>query len=361
MGFFDKLLNVGDAVGQGLVAKEQAEVANEEREAEERRRVLEEALLTLRTDQERLDYTNAKNPRPEFDVTPNGVSVRNVRDPAQAAKYAEQYGRKPEPPEAVNWQTVQTPTGYMQVNPRTGETRPIMHGGAQVTPPPDVDAGGMGRMPTVTQQALTQVGPVLSALDRYEQAARQYMTHNPVGRVAGAFGLPSGMDREIGQLQSMQSAVLLSIKNLAELGVLNGPDQQIVTDMIGDPLSMQASIRNPEFTLARIAEARRFIEDKVNAISSMYGVEPPASGPAGAPPAATPAQTGVGPLRTGYQPMSGPTPNKPAWQRRADELKASGMSPDEIAATLRQEGLVSAGPQATATAGRPRPYSGLNR
>lgn len=89
----------------------------------------------------------------------------------------------------------------------------------------------------------------LASLDRLEELVTQY----------GGEPLPGG------GRPSMESAVrraALTMKNVAEMGALQGREEQMLYELIGDPTEAFASIKGRETYLQKIAEARRFVEDK---------------------------------------------------------------------------------------------------
>lgn len=147
----------------------------------------------------------------------------------------------------------------------------------------NVDTGGdLAKLPTAVQAQVVGAGPALVALDRFEEAATAYLARPRRDRMMGALGKPDAeRDAAIGQLESIQQTVMLQVRSLAELGVLAGPDLQILTDMIGDPLSNGALLRDPAYTLNRIQEARQFINDKLKSIRSNYELGGTQNDPAG--------------------------------------------------------------------------------
>lgn len=135
---------------------------------------------------------------------------------------------------------------------------------------------GIDKLPADQQRAVANAGPALASLDAYEQAAKSYLARSPMNRALGNMRVPNAdRDAAIGQIQSMQRAVLVNIKELAGLGVLAGPDMEIVEDMIGDPTAVGSLTRDPEYTLSRIREARQFLNDRIGGIEKAYGVTVP--------------------------------------------------------------------------------------
>ena len=153
---------------------------------------------------------------------------------------------------------------------------------------PTAASGGLDvtDLPVGVQQAMVGSQAAMSALANYEGLARRYFEVPRAGRALSNMGAPAGQatDALAGQLQSAQRALMMELKELANLGVLNGPDLELMQQMIGDPTTMTSVVRDPEYTLQRIGEARRFIEGRMQAYQQTYGATPtPAPSPA--PPA----------------------------------------------------------------------------
>lgn len=123
---------------------------------------------------------------------------------------------KPTEPDDVNWQTVEGADGFAQVNPRTGQTRPIQG----VRPKPPVPSGGTGDRGVVATQRLGERydrdPTIKSASDVSTSAAglRAAAAENsPAGDLAFIFGYmrlldPSSTVREgeFAQVEASRSA-----------------------------------------------------------------------------------------------------------------------------------------------------------
>lgn len=126
------------------------------------------------------------------------------------------------------------------------------------------------KLPADVQKVAVGVPAAMASLDNYEQLTKNYMKKGWLGRAVDKAALAG---EEVGALEAAQQAVLISIKDLAGLGVLNGPDMEIVTKMIGDPTSTGALMRNPKFTTARLEQARRFLDGKIEAFERTYDIK----------------------------------------------------------------------------------------
>lgn len=127
-------------------------------------------------------------------------------------------------------------------------------------------------LPVSVQSALSGAEATRAALGRYRSQVESYMQRGRVSRGLGQAGVPSEeRDREIGTLESALKDVQLNAKELANLGVLNGPDLELMEELIGDPLSTGALVRNPSYTLSKLDAAERFIEGRVAAYQRLYG------------------------------------------------------------------------------------------
>lgn len=128
-------------------------------------------------------------------------------------------------------------------------------------------------LPVGVQQAIAGAAATTNALDRYEQLAGEYMNLGRMQRVAGKMGVPNrSRDEMVGELQTAQRNVQINAKELANLGVLNGPDMDLLNDIIGDPLSTESIVRDPSYMFAKLREARAFIDGRMKAYQDTYGI-----------------------------------------------------------------------------------------
>lgn len=129
-------------------------------------------------------------------------------------------------------------------------------------------------LPVGVQNALVAGDATQAALDNYGQIVREYMGKGPVSRFGSAIGIPGQNDEDVGRIEAAQRTFMLNAKELANLGVLNGPDMGILTDIIGDPLTIKSAMWSPQYTLAKLSQAQQFITDRVGAYEGKYGMLP---------------------------------------------------------------------------------------
>jgi hypothetical protein len=134
----------------------------------------------------------------------------------------------------------------------------------------------IGKLPVGVQSGIVGAQGARDAIDRYEGYAKQWLALPVAQRAVGQLGVPNTeRDTLLGNIESSQQEMVLTMKNLAELGVLTGPDMDILTKMIGDPASKEALYRSPEYMLTRIERVREYIDDKVSAYERTYDIEVP--------------------------------------------------------------------------------------
>ncbi len=151
------------------------------------------------------------------------------------------------PPDIPGFATIQDPrepTGYRYV--RVG-------GGPEKAATPEKREAA--KMDKTAQEAL-------ASLDRLEELVNQY----------GAEPLPGG------GRPSMESAVrraALTMKNVAEMGALQGREEQMLYELIGDPTEAFSSLKGKESYLQKLKEARKFVEDKRRIFGRQEDTTPP--------------------------------------------------------------------------------------
>jgi hypothetical protein len=154
------------------------------------------------------------------------------------------------------------------------------YGAAGRAPEPAPDpASRFSKLPADVQKQVNQISPAYSALNNYENLSSSYLNSNPVKR--GLAHLAGDQNGKVAEIQSAQRAVLLSVKELANLGALAGPDMELVESLIGDPSNPRELLRDPQGSLNRITQARRFLDDKVNALEKNYNIKVDRPAPVG--------------------------------------------------------------------------------
>lgn len=245
----------------------------EGRQEATRQRATEEEEAARRKERELLEFAvlqqrQAQGQDPTRYATHAGRTY-DMRDPKQAKGYAAATATRADD---VNW-TYDAERG-VQIHPRTGQVR--RPEGVQPRSRTTDTAGGQGisKLPVTAQSAIVAAQGAKSALDNYKALATDYLGRNPLSRAAGKMGV-GGAVGAAGQLESAKYALKLQLKELAALGALSGPDMEIVDEMIGDPTSWRALGRDASYVTSRFDEVQKFINDRVRAYETTYGVKVP--------------------------------------------------------------------------------------
>lgn len=122
-------------------------------------------------------------------------------------------------------------------------------------------------------------------LDALEQSLTGYLADldktTPVGRV-----LTRGP--EVSKVETGHTDLLMQMKNLYELGVLNGPDYFLMTKMVEDPTSLLQIARGTDGLKAQADTIKSIIARSRNINNAKLGL-PPTASTTPKPPQATPA------------------------------------------------------------------------
>jgi len=125
------------------------------------------------------------------------------------------------------------------------------------------------------KQILT-ANKLISAIDVLENDVRQN------GMQIG------GMGEAGGRQEAFFQDAILQLKELQNLGVLNGPDERILLQQLADPTSLKSFIKGkggPEYVLSKIAELRNKANREVDMINSQF--QQPITTPRAVPPPTT--------------------------------------------------------------------------
>jgi hypothetical protein len=100
---------------------------------------------------------------------------------------------------------------------------------------------------------------------------------------------------DVSRVESGHTDLLMQMKNMYELGVLNGPDYMLMTKIVEDPTSLMSSYRGTEGLAAQLDTVKSIIKRArtINA-SKLGGAQPTAATTPPPPPAGsagTPATT----------------------------------------------------------------------
>lgn len=118
--------------------------------------------------------------------------------------------------------------------------------------------------------AQSRAGSALTALGRYEDLTKSFMQRSPLQRAAGSIGGGGGSS----EVEAARNALMFEIKTMAGLGQLSGGDMEMMNELVGNPTSLRSAARDPQDALARIQQARKYLEDKAGG-----GAAPAAAGP----------------------------------------------------------------------------------
>lgn len=138
------------------------------------------------------------------------------------------------------------------------------------------NATGPGALTATQQTAQNNANAAMSALDNYENIVQGYLSQGGGERALQRLG--TGNRELVGQVESARNALLLEIKNMAQLGQLSGGDVEIVNQMVGDPVTWGSVVTGGGDTLARLAEARKYIQNRAGGAAPSAGPTREAAG-----------------------------------------------------------------------------------
>lgn len=117
-------------------------------------------------------------------------------------------------PHAV--QVIDTPNGLIQFDPNTRQMTPVMSGGQPLM-------GNKGALPEGANKQVTGATNLKSAIDNYKDTLKGFGTLDIVNPDARA------------KMGNAYNNMMLQAKEAYNLGVLNGPDYQILQSVVKDP------------------------------------------------------------------------------------------------------------------------------
>lgn len=153
--------------------------------------------------------------------------------------------------------------------PAPGATAPpALAGGPQAVPgAPNVTTQRVGD-PAKLKTAQVGVESIVSALDRFGEVAKGSDFWTRAGAATGLEGT------EGGRLNTTynNAALLAKGEELFNLGVLNGPDLDIIRRTLTDPSTLQGLRSSPEKYQAQIDEIKRLVTDRLHSMEKQAGV-----------------------------------------------------------------------------------------
>ena len=135
----------------------------------------------------------------------------------------------------VNWSTVQTADGFAQVNPQTGEVRPVTMGGKQAQPKPSATANGVGSPTQKAQDAQDAIALIQQARGYLDTATASTMG-NARDVAAGVFGVSTQGAQSAAKLKALEGALMMKQPRMS--GPQSDKDVLLYKQMaaqVGDP------------------------------------------------------------------------------------------------------------------------------
>lgn len=123
---------------------------------------------------------------------------------------------------------VDIPVNHME-NPDYDPNQPVTRDNSPIMPIPGGPADPAVRQENLYDEAIAVVDKAEGSLDRYETLFDKH----------GAEVLPGAAQQELG---SAYAAMQLEIKELEQLGVLAGPDMELIERVLSDPLSFKGKL-----------------------------------------------------------------------------------------------------------------------
>lgn len=152
-------------------------------------------------------------------------------------------------------------------------------------------------------------------LDALEQSLNSYITD--LGKTT-AGGRIVSRGPEVSRVETGHTDLLMQMKNLYELGVLNGPDYMLMTKIVEDPTSFIQLARGTEGLKAQTDTVKSIITRSRNINNAKMGLPPTASAPpppGGGAGAAPPPK--LGETRKGYMFLGGNPADQSRWRKVA--------------------------------------------
>lgn len=167
-------------------------------------------------------------------------------------------------PDTDTWETRETSKGLVQVNTRTGQTRPL---GLMGYHPPRENLPGL--TPAQANSVKSQQMALLN-LQRALGALKAHVQKNGVAYLPGT--------QERASLAPLVSDARIMFKEAANLGAITGPDMEIINDMIGNPASIGQVMRGgKDGALKSFDQMEQSLRRRAQSLTDVYGVQMPGS------------------------------------------------------------------------------------
>ena len=161
--------------------------------------------------------------------------------------------------------------GYPVPGQEAGEVRP-----PQQAPQPTVVARGLS---TLAQNTIDMQGAVEQKWEAYKTVLRE------IGPTINPFSA------DYKKIQSSYTAVLLALKDAAKLGVLAGPDLDLLHSWLQDPTTVMAQLGriNPKYLMADVENIDATISSNRKRLNQQFGIKQAPDKPSDNVPAGMPA------------------------------------------------------------------------
>ena len=161
--------------------------------------------------------------------------------------------------------------------------RDLTVGGSRLDPLRDAGvAGGAGDMGDVSDLPVGQQDRAQKMITSYQTTtelmglAEEFRELGLWSRWTAGQALPFGLGQEgqelVARIEALKSQLVLDLKEVGNLGVLAGPDMDLLDDIVGEITSAGALMRSPEYTFAKLREVQNFITKSRDAFQTMYGI-----------------------------------------------------------------------------------------
>lgn len=154
----------------------------------------------------------------------------------------------------VSWQTVQTADGFAQVNPQTGETRPVVVGGKQAQARPSAASMAAGSPQLRVRDAMDAIGIIEQAKTHLDTATASGLG-TARDTAAGVFGLSTKGAQSAASLKALEGALVSKMPKMS--GPQSDKDVLLYKQMAAQVGDSNIPIETRKAALATIEEMQR--------------------------------------------------------------------------------------------------------